>query len=121
MSLSLAGPISGVFFAGNDQSWQFTVTRDGVAVTITGMTLRFVMARRPGATAALSSETSPATVTCSIVTAASGIWKAVVTAANTAGLLGTYQYQAQVEDGSGAKSNVLHGYFTFKQNMVPAA
>lgn len=118
MSLAVAGPISGVFFAGNDQSWQFTVTRDGVAVDITGMTLRFVMARRPGVTPVLTSEAPSANVTCSAVTASSGIWKAVVTALATASLQGTYQYQAQVQDGAGAKSNVLHGYFTFKPNLL---
>lgn len=106
-----------MFFAGNDQSWQFTVARDGAAVDITGMTLRFALARKPGATAVLSSEAPVSNVTCSIVTAASGVWKAVVAAAATAGLQGTYQYQAQVQDGSGAKSNVLYGYFTFKPNL----
>lgn len=119
MSLVLAGPVSGVFFAGNDQSWQFTVTRDGAAVDISGMTLHFVLTRKPGATAVLSDQAPQSNVTCSAVTPASGIWKAVVTAAVAAGLLGTYLYQAQVIDGSGAKSNVLHGWFTFKANVVP--
>jgi hypothetical protein len=118
MTLQVAGPTSGVFFAANDQSWQFTVTRDGVAVDITGMTLRFAMARRPGVTPALTSEGGTPTVTCSAVTAASGIWKAVASAANTAQLRGTYQYQAQVQDGTGKKSNVLYGYFTFKPNLL---
>jgi hypothetical protein len=118
MSLAVAGPTSGVFFAGNDRSLEFTVTVDGAPVDITGMILRFVMARRPGAAPVLSSEGSAATVVCSIVTAASGIWKAVIAAEDTEDLFGTYQYQAQVEDGSGAKSNVLFGYFTFKPNLI---
>jgi len=118
MALELAGPISGTFFAGNHRAWVFSVTQDGVAVNISGATGRFVMARKPGSDAALSTESSPQTVTASITDAAAGEFTVSVSADNTQNLLGTYLYQAQIEDSSGNKSNVLHGYFTFKKNMI---
>ena len=117
--MELAGPASGVFFAGNDNTVTFTVTVDGTAIDIEGMTFRFVMARTPVATAALSTEVSPATATAAESDAENGEFDVSWTDTDSAALIGTYQYQAQVEDLSGNKSNVLHGYFTFKENMIP--
>jgi hypothetical protein len=116
--MELSGPVSGHFFAGNDHEWEFTVTEDSVAVDITGMTFRFVMARRPGGTDVLSTESSPVTAVAAESTPLTGKFTITVTNADTESLLGTYQFQAQVEDLSGNKSNVLHGYYTFKANMI---
>ena len=116
--MELSGPVSGHFFAGNDHVWEFTVTEDDVAVDITGMTFRFVMARSASVTAVLSTE--DATAVAAESTPAAGKFTITVTDVNTEGLSGTYLFQAQVEDLSGDRSNVLHGYYTFKENMIPA-
>lgn len=117
MNLELAGPISGHFFAGNDYEWEFTVTRDGAAVDITGMTCRFTMKRPRGSAYVRSTQDSPATATATVTDGPNGVF--VVAAGDDDNeLLGTYEYQAQIEDSSGNRSNVLHGYFTFKRNIV---
>lgn len=119
MALQVSGPVSGEFFAGNDFSWTFTVTRDGAPVDITFMTPRFAMARKVGSPLVLTSQGATPNVTCSIISGPAGTYKAEVAAGDTVDLYDTYLYQTQVEDGSAQKSNVLHGYFTFKKNIVP--
>lgn len=119
MSLTLAGPVSGVFFSGNDHAWDFTVTIDGVAVDIGSMTCKFVM-KRPGfPDSVLSTEDTVPTAVATIGSpSTNGVFTITVENAATIDLLGTYQYQAQVENGAGEKSNILHGYFTFKENII---
>jgi hypothetical protein len=116
--MELSGPVSGHFFAGNDHVWEFTVTEDDVAVNVTGMTFRFVMSR---GTAVLSTESDPVTAVAAESTPLAGKFTITVANTNTVGLIGTYEFQAQVEDLSGNKSNVLHGYYTFKENLIPAS
>jgi hypothetical protein len=116
MSLSVAGPTSGVFFAGNDQAWIFTVSLDGEDVDLDDMVCRFSMARPGGFAAVLSTEDTTPTATATVND--DSTFTITASAENTAFLLGTYEYQAQVENADGEKTNVLHGYFTFKQNII---
>jgi hypothetical protein len=119
MALALTGPISGVFFAGNDYSWEFTVSLEGALVDLSGMTCRFVMARPGGFAPVISTEDTVPTAVATIGTPSTdGIFYISVSNADSADLLGTYEYQAQVENGMDHKSNILHGYFTFKQNLI---
>jgi hypothetical protein len=114
----LVASISLHFVAGDDLLLEFTVTRDDVAVNITGMTARFVVARRPGETAVLSTEASPATATASLTTPASGIFRVAIDGANSSALRGTYQFEAEIEDGSGDISTVARGFVTFEAPLI---
>ena len=111
---TLAGPISGNFFAGNDIELAFTVSVDGNPVDITGAITRFTLARDQYTIPVLVS----ADVDFSMGEAAQGKFQVFASAEDTEGLNGTYLYQAQVQDGSGNISNVLHGWFTFLPNIV---
>lgn len=114
----IVAPVSRRYAAGDDLSLQFTVTdADGNAVDITGFTCRFVIARRRGDTAAVSTEASPATATAAITTAVSGIYTVTIDKAVTANLAGTYYFESEIQDGSGDESTVARGWMTFEQTQ----
>lgn len=115
----LVAAVSLRYRAGDDLTLEFTVTdADDAAVDITGMTARFVVARKVGATAVLSTETSPQTATAALTTPASGIFTVSMDAANTSGLAGTYRFEAEIEDTLGNKGTVAWGYITFDPQLI---
>lgn len=118
MSLEISGPTSGVFFEDNDLQWEFTVTLDGAAVDVSGMIFRFVMQRQGFATPVLTTEGVSPNATAAESDPENGKFTISVDADDTDDLYGTYEYQAQVEDGLGDKSNIMFGYFTFKPNLI---
>lgn len=117
--VELVDPVSLDYAAGKDVSLQFTVTdEDDTAVDITGMTVRFVVARRVDSTPVLSTEDSPQTATYALTTPASGIFTVTLDAADTAGLSGNYRFEAEVEDSGGDKVPVAWGFITFDPALI---
>jgi hypothetical protein len=115
----LVAAVSLAYFAGDDVELEFTITDDsGLAVDISGMTVRFAIARTAGSTAVASTEASPQTATSTVTNGAGGVFQVVVPAANTSDLRGTYRFEAEIEDGSGDKSTVAWGYVTFKAPVI---
>lgn len=113
-----ASPASLAFDAGDDVLIEFTVSRDGAAVDITGMTPRFVAKRRVGQDAVASTEDSPATATATLTTPSSGLFTVAIDAADTEELSGTYRFEAELVDGNGDKQSVARGFLTFRRNLL---
>lgn len=103
-------PQSFSFAAGESVSVAFTTD-----ATVTGMTPRFALKRRPGDASAVRS-TAASTATATV----SGAQQVTVgiTDENTEALRGTYRYSVEVEDAAGAKSEIAWGYMTFSASMV---
>lgn len=111
---TIAGPASGIFFAGDDIELTFTVTVDGEPVDITGAIARFSLARDATAPPVLVT----ADVGIILGDPTNGIYQVSVDGTDTTGLDGTYLYQSSVQDGNGNVSTVLHGWFTFLPSIV---
>lgn len=103
-------PQSFSFAAGETVSIPFNV--DAV---ITGMTPRFALKRKATDATAVRS-TADANATASI-TGAQQVTVGI-TDENTEALIGTYRYSVEIEDVSGAKSEVAWGFLTFSPAMV---
>jgi hypothetical protein len=110
--ISLVGPESGEFIAGNDHAWTFDVQSDGEPLDLTGMTCRFVMGR-DGYADALSTESSPPTAVATVDSPPNS-FTVEVAHADTQPLIGSYPWQAQVIDLQLNRSAVLRGWFTFR-------
>lgn len=107
------------YVAGDDVLMPFTVTdQDGAAVNITGATPRVAIARVRDRQVVLSTEESPATITATLTTPASGLFEASIDGAQTAGLRGTYRYEAEIEDVSGGNGTLIQGYVTFRPGVI---
>lgn len=112
--MELAGPTSAEFVAGDDRVLAFTVTQDGQAVDVsTGFTFKFALSRKPGGTVIIGTEISPANAVGAPKAGTSNAFEISIGAAATAGLRGTYAFQALAE-GGGVRSTVLHGWFSFR-------
>lgn len=111
-------PASLEFDAGDDVTLQFTVTRSGSAVNITNMTPRFVLKRGYGSAAVASTEVSPETATADLTTPSSGVFTISIDAMVTAGLIGTYRFEAEVVDANSDKQSVARGFLTFRRNLL---
>jgi hypothetical protein len=115
----LATAISFSYVAGTDITLEFTVTdQDDVAANIAGATPHFAAARA-GEAVALSTEDVTAIAT--ITSAATGVFQVSIDAADTEDLLGTYRFQAQIEDASGDISTVARGFLTFTESLLAVA
>lgn len=115
----MSDPVSFSYVAGDDILLEFTVARDGVAVSISGMEPRFTVRRRAGDPAVISTEEDPATATATITDAVNGVFQVAVTGEVTQGLRNTYAFQAEIEDGADRKQTVAHGFLTFKADIIP--
>lgn len=115
----LATSVSLSYVAGNDITLEFAVTNeDGDPANIGGATPRFVVAR-VGEDAIISTE--DATATAVITSASSGLFEVSIDAVQTVGLVGTYRFQAQIEDASGDIATVSRGFMTFRENLLSPA
>jgi len=107
------------YVAGDDILLEFTVTdQDGAVAIITGDTVRFAIARKPGHTPILTSESSPTTVTPTITNGAGGVFQVAIDKTGTSGLLGTYHWDAELEDATGDVSTVSRGWIVFEPEVV---
>lgn len=114
----LATSVSLSYVAGNDITLEFAVTdEDGNVANITGATPSFTV-RRVGRDAVLSTE--DATAIAVITSAAGGLFRVSIDAADTTELIGTYRFQAEIEDASGDISTVSRGFVTFRENLRSA-
>lgn len=106
------------FISGNSIVLEFFVTdHDENPVDITPDTVRFAIAR--GLSKVVSSDDSGVTV--DLTEASQGKFKVRIPDESTSGLLGTYKYQAEIEDVSGDKATVASGYITFRENVLASA
>lgn len=119
MAFDIAGPAGGVFFAGNDLELVFTVTIDGAVVDISNAIARFAMSRTWGSSLVISTEPPLSNAMATLTDETNGEFTVTIDGVDTSALFGTYMYQAQVEDAAGDRTNVLHGWFTFKENIIP--
>jgi hypothetical protein len=105
--------------AGEDVSLPITVKDEaGDAIDITGTTPRFAIARRPGGTVVAETGESPETITAELTTPAAGLLTVTIPTEVTAGLLGTYYCETELEDGSGNFTTVARGYLTVRPQIV---
>jgi len=111
--MPLVAAVSLRYRAGDDVLLEFTVTRDGEPLSLSGMTPRFVAARKAGAAAAVSTEADPPTATATVTNLAGGVYQVAIDDAVTAELLGTYEWQSEIEDANGDVQTVARGYLTF--------
>ena len=96
-----------------------TVTdRNDAIVDLTGASVRFMMARKPGRTLVLDSDASPALVTAEITTPLAGLLTVTITDENTEPLIGDYYYEVVVTDAFGNASPVTRGWITFVANLT---
>lgn len=117
--MELQAPQSFRLKSGDTMRLEFTVVdENGNAADITGMTPRFVAARRAGATAALTSTGGTPNATAVVTDGPAGTIRVEATDAITDALSGTYAYECELEDGSGDSETIAHGYLTFDRNLL---
>lgn len=114
----IAQPVSRSYGAGDDISLDITVLdAAGDPVDISGLTVRFAVVPQDGSAAVLSSEDAPVTATPTIPTGTDGVINIAVAGEDTVDLEGTYEFECEIEDGSGVVSTVARGYFTFVPSL----
>lgn len=102
-------------YAGDDKTLQVTVVdEDGDPVNLTAASIKWQATRSLGKTSAIS-KTATAGGGITITDASNGEFEVTLTAANTDGLSGTYQHEAEVTFVDGTKSTVLSG----TMNIIP--
>lgn len=109
------------YVAGDDVLLRFAVTdEDDEAANLTGTTIKFaaVKAERPQPTAAISTEGSPVTAIVTVTDLTGGLFEVEIDAADTADLLGTYRFEAELTDTAGDVATVGRGFITFKRGLV---
>ena len=114
----MSSPQSFVRKAGDFLQFMLTVTNEdtGAAADLTGVTIRFVVARKPGATPVLE---APATVTAVISgNPLLGLIDVQIDGDNTEVLVGTYYYECEIEDGVGRRNTIAFGYLTFEKDLA---
>lgn len=117
--MELQAPQSFRLKSGDTMRLEFTVVdEDGEAADITGMTPRFVAARRPGATAALTSTGGAPNCTATVTNGPAGRIEVEAADAVTDALNGSYAYECELEDGSGDSETISHGFLTFEPNLI---
>jgi hypothetical protein len=101
----------------------FAVTDlDGVPADISGADIRMAVCEVESHTIVLSTEGgSPGgSISATITDAEHGLFEAAVTGNNTANLLGTYEWQAKIDDALTSTATVGQGYTTFIRTLLPA-
>ena len=99
---------------------QFSVVDDdAVAVSLTGGTGRFAMARKASDTSyVVDSAASPETATLSVTDAANGLLEVVITDEVTDALSGDYYYELKWTDSTGRSMPTARGYMSFENNLL---
>ena len=106
--------------AGEQVSLPITCTdNNGDAVTLTGGTPVFRMARDEYSEPALDSSESPATAAIAIDSPPTSL-TVTLTDEQTASLSGDYYYEVEFEDAAGAKAVVARGWITVQRKLSSA-
>lgn len=109
------------YVAGDDVLLRFAVVdENGDPANLTGTDVRFaaVKAERPQPAAAISTESSPSTAIVTVTDLTGGLFEVDIDALDTADLLGTYRFEAELTDASGDVATVGRGHITFKRGIV---
>lgn len=114
--MTLSAAVSLEVVAGNKFEPRFTVTREGEVVDIGQMTPHFALTdiRGTNTFASTEDETAEATIT----DGEAGEFTTTVAGDITADLLGTYRWQADLEDALGDVETVARGFVTFIQDLI---
>lgn len=112
MTGAISAAVSLQAFEGDAQLWEFTVTRNGAALDISGMDVRFNVVRRRGRTAVITSEGGTPNATTAITNGAGGICTVAIASGATDGMAGDYWYELDIEDSSGDVFTVCHGPYS---------
>jgi hypothetical protein len=105
--------------AGDDLVLGFTVTdENGNVADITGAICRFEVARTVVAEPVLSTETSPPTAEAEVTNPTGGAFEVRAEGSATDDFVGSYVWEAEVEDLSGGKSTVAQGLITFDRQLI---
>ena len=112
------------YFSGETVSLVITVLDDDdVAVSMTGATIKFAIARKIGGTAVISTEASPKTATSAISAnsaspSVNNIVTVTISAANTEALVGLYEFECKATDAGGNEAVIAYGSINFKKNQL---
>ena len=105
-------------FAGDTKVLVVSVTDvAGQAVDITGVLIRFQLAKSAKAETALISKTTVGNAGVAIVDGPAGRFDVALNPADTLALVGTYYYEAEIDDG-GIISTVLTGQVQINQALI---
>lgn len=117
MSIGTLSPLK--YVAGDSILLEFTVTdQDGAAAIITGDTIAFAVVKHAGDTPVITTEGGSPTATGTITDGAGGIFQVSVLAADTVGLGGLYQWDAELTDATGGVQTVARGTMLFVGDVV---
>ena len=98
---------------------QFSVVDDdAAAVSLTGGSGRFAMARSPSDSAVVDTAASPQTATLTVTDAANGLLEVAITDEITDALSGDYYYELQWTDSTGRSMPTARGYMSFEENLL---
>jgi hypothetical protein len=115
----IVAAISQNYAAGDDLLLRLYVTRDGVALDMTGMSFSFVVARRLEFEPVLSTESTIPTASIVELNAtynidvSEGSFGVSIAGTDTIDLNGTYEFVSRVTDGLGQVATVARGFLTF--------
>lgn len=100
---------------------QFSVVDDdGNAVSLSGGSGRFAMARKASSSSTLAVDTaaSPQTATLTVTDAGNGLLEVAITDEVTDTLSGDYYYELQWTDSTGRSMPTARGYISFEDNLL---
>jgi hypothetical protein len=116
MTGQLQAPLPLASVEGAAQEWEFTVTRDGAALNVTGMSVYFNVVKRVGRAPAITTEGGSPNATTSIPTGTDGKVVVAVASGVTDGMAGDWYYQLDVEDGDGNIVSVAFGAYSIQRS-----
>lgn len=102
-------------YRGDTAADQFTITRDGVAVDITGSTFKLTVNTEQNPTDITNQLLS---VTGTITDAAAGQMEFAPSALEADQTPGDYYYDVQMTDASGGIRTIIKGRYRFKQDIT---
>lgn len=103
-------------FSGEQKELAIAITDDaGAAVDLTGVTVRWSLARTARSAPLIEKVTGDGIV---VTDAAGGACTVTLVPADTEALEGDYYHEAEVTDGAGRPTTVLHGRARIKPNLI---
>ena len=121
--MAIAATRSFDYIAGDDIRLSFAVTDlEGVPADIDGVDIRVAICDVETHEVILSTEGgSPGgSIETDVTDADYGLFDATVAGQHTADLIGTYEWQAKIDDTDTATATVGQGFITFSRSLLPA-